>query len=274
VESLGIEWKLLRDEGFLPKFAEHCVDEFPLLPWVEELRQEIHEETRGLENLLLDVRLSSLACLGNVIQNLPLAVLKDLQLVWRGLMRQTSLLIPAHSQQKTHQAVIQEVGSLTYVLWQIVMKNKQTTVTEADLSIAIGLTRYGKSAEIRLHAVGLLNNLGRFPTFLTDKHNVEIAKALLEVISMGLKDIPPVTLEVLVESVNSIVDIYTEDHVHTLVLKELKLLQLLENIFKELEKKAKLLSRSMGDDVVLHERMVECLSNLSQFIPYKKKEHL
>jgi len=212
--------------------VEHCVDEFPAQPWVNELKEEIFEEISGLEALLLDVRMSSLACLGNTIQNLPLPILKDLQRVWNGLIRQASLLIPAHNQSKSQHAVIQELGSLTYVLWQISSKFKQLIVNENELSLAIGLTRYGKSSEIRLHAVNLLQNLGQFPCFITDKHNLEIGKALLDVVANGLKEIQPVTLEVLVEAVMGIISVYSEDNIHTNVIREIKLLNCCKDIKK------------------------------------------
>jgi len=224
-----------------------------------------------LEALLLDVRISSLACVGNVIQNLPVSILKDLQRVWNGLIRQTSLLIPAHNQTKLQSSVIQELGSLTYVLWQISNKFKQLVVNESELSLALGLTRYGKSSEIRLHAVNLLQNLGQFPCFITDKHNLEIGKALLDVIGNGVKEIQPITLEVLVEAVMGLISVYSEDDIHVNVIKEIKLLNCCKDTLKKLLQKAEQLQKNVDDDDLLYGRLLECIENLERFIPYKEK---
>jgi len=186
------------------------------------------------------------------------------------LVQKTTRFSSQHNQPKPSPPILEELGALSYVLWQIALKREQVVVSKPDLLLLIHLCGY-ESNDIRLHAVGVLNYFAQLPIFANDKDNYEIGKVLLKVIENALKETNSGSLEVLLESLNALIDIYSEDNLYLSSIQELKLLQCLTETLSILKRKATALEKVKDMDEVLYGRLMECLTNLDAFIRYKKQ---
>lgn len=147
--------------------------------------------------------------------------------------------------------------------------------------VGLGQPASARSAEVLLNTAGALGCVGSLPS--TAEHNFIIGSALLDITRAAVEEAAKqpapardaqtgkqaaLALETAAEALNSLVDVYTEDNVHTAAIKQLKLLQSLAPCVERL---AVLLRRfGPGLEPGLAQRVDEVVENAAAFLDYKK----
>ncbi len=224
-------------------------------------------EQLSLVCVLLDgTRDASLCCLANAVLLLPLQILSPLPSLMADACAWTDRLSPAHTAGAL--SAVRELGSISRLMWHILQKD--TIVPDvSQFQLLMGLARTGKSSDIRVHLAGILRCLGLNPALAP--RNLMIAAVLLEMLQLFIDQNEFVTLEVVVEVVDAIMDIYSEDKTHTQAIQQSQLLQKLQRFLPVMREHAQAWARSekRNQDRAFDERLDETLTNLAAFLQYK-----
>lgn len=212
------------------------------------------EETSIVQTFLRQSQRTAVTCMSNLILHLPKNVTGDLS----GVLDQAfacikSLEVP-FGQSKEY--AIKQIDSLTSLVWNIAKKESPSKV---HLQILVQVARASKSQETSVNVAGALGVIGtskeHFP------NNFVIGSVLLGMLESADN------LEVACEVANSVIDVYTEDNVHSQQVKQLELLAKLAASVPRITSLAD--AYMQQDDAVLLERSHETLENITAFIEYK-----
>lgn len=159
---------------------------------------------------------------------------------------------------------MKELEALTTLVWNA--SRKGTSLDKGQLQCVMALGRANTlSDEIRSNVAGILGVVGASPAHFP--FNFVIGTSLLALLERSAQD-ENSSLELAAETVNSLIDVYTEDNVHSAQVTQLELLPKLAAFLAVLHKRYKRIRSTV--DPVLQDRVEETLENLAQFIEYKK----
>lgn len=165
-------------------------------------------------------------------------------------------------------------------MWQI-LRAHQVDVDENQVTmlVALGRPQDAKSAEILLNTAGALGCAGMRPSAASK--NFEIGSVLLEIAHAALQEASTqakqqgeqnkqlvVALETASEALNSLVDVYTEDNVHSDAIRKMQLLEKMHPCVSQMEMLLRKFGRSL--EPMLAERVEEVAANTAAFVDYKK----
>jgi hypothetical protein len=220
------------------------------------------EEAKAAVTLLHSVRSAAASCASNLCLHFPLAALGDVGVVVREACSLCRSLEWAWTGQEDW--AVKEVEALTTLIWNATRKGAPLDKVQLQCVMALGRANI-PSDEVRSNVAGILGVVGTSPTHFA--FNFVIGTSLLALLDRFAQD-ENSSLELAAEVVNSLIDVYTEDNVHSTQVTQLQLLAKLGAFLPLLKKRFRKL-RSFVDPV-LQDRIDETLENLSQFIDYKK----
>jgi hypothetical protein len=238
-QELHIQHQVLLD-GFLSVFAA--------------------DEANAAVALLHSVRTAAASCASNLALHFPLPALGDVAAV----VREACSLCRSLEFAWTEDWAVKEVEACTILIWNAARRG--VTLDKAQLQCVMALGRATiPSDEVRSNVAGILGVVGVLPAHFP--FNFVIGTSLLALLDRYAQD-ENASLELAAEVINSIIDVYTEDNVHSAQVTQLQLLPKLATFLPLLKKRYKKLRPST--DPVLQDRVEEALENLAQFVQYKK----
>ena len=180
--------------------------------------------------------------------------------------------------QEGQRLALEEAEALTAMMWHILrvagpyrinfgQKEGIREVNPEVLPAFCELAVVGKSGGVRRNACGVLGYLGGKEQFLSPELNQKIGEALLSVLNDFIRGIPQASWEAVVESLNSLFDVYGEDRRHTTVLKLLNVLIKLTKFERFYRHKISMFRQELQGS--LREAVEESLQNLCAFLKYK-----
>jgi hypothetical protein len=238
-QELHIQHQMLLD-GFLSVFAA--------------------EEANAAVALLHSVRTAAASCASNLALHFPLAALGDVAAV----VREACSLCRSLEFAWAEDWAVKEVEACTILTWNAVRRGVLLDKAQLQCIMALGRANIA-SDEVRSNVAGILGLVGVAPAHFP--FNFVIGTSLLALLDRCAQD-ENSSLELAAEVVNSLIDVYTEDNVHSAQVTQLQLLPKLATFLIVLKKRYKKLRSST--DPVLQDRVEETLENLTQFILYKK----
>jgi len=159
---------------------------------------------------------------------------------------------------------VKEIEALTTLIWSGTRKGAPLDKAQLQCIMAIGRANI-PSDEARSNVAGILGVVGVSP--LLFPFNFVIGTSLLALLDGCAQDVSS-SWEFASEVVNSLIDVYTEDNVHSTQIAQLQLLPKLKEFLSVLTKRYS--KQRSALDPVLQERIEETIENLSQFVAYKK----
>lgn len=262
VASEGQEWMqpllaTLVSDGMLVKAAGKISLEINADEVTARCRQVLSaEETSSVLELLFQTRRTAVSCVSNFVLHLPRALTGDLSGVLdQACAQMASLDVPYG---RGLEYALKEVDALTALIWNCM--RKQPCPDKKYLQLLCKAARGSKSEEVRVNVAGALGCLGVSKDHFSN--NFVIGSTLLSMLDAC-------GLEAACEVVNSIIDIYSEDNMHTQQILQLKLLDKLAIYAPRLEQE--LMATSESNDEPLLMRGHESWENLVAFVEYKRQ---
>jgi hypothetical protein len=234
-----------------------------------------------LESRVVDVIDRCLICTSNMLQamtpevhGLDVRVLfKDASSVLRVLLSQLGA-VGKHTERE-QEVVMMQVSSACNLLWQVV---RGCEVVEGgdrmktDFQGLLKLARMDCAGELRVTAIGVVGVLARQQPWF--QFNFVTCVALLEVLGQYTRmaaqsgvPTPAAGLEIVAATLHALMDVYSEDNLHTQVLQQTKLLDVLEQ--EVLPQFAGDVQAAQADEGVLA-HLHDTLENAGAFLEYKR----
>jgi len=260
-EFSELSHEALAKEAILPKLATKAglaghAEQFDEQALQEQCLLALSpEETAVVRDFNRQSKLTAVTCMSNLILHLPSNVTGELSGVLNQAFQCIQGLEAAYGQSDEH--AIKNVDAFTALVWNVA--RKQVAPSKAQLQILVNIARAPKSLETSVNVAGTLGAIGTLKEHFAN--NFVIGGVLLQVLESAGH------LELACETVNSLIDVYTEDNVHTQQVNQLQLIPKLAASMSLIQALGN--SHEQKDDVQLLERAQETLENIEAFVNYK-----
>lgn len=254
--SSEIQGAILSNEifGKVLKKAEPCV--------LAEGTTSLSDQQQNLVKKFEKLEVHALLCINNLVSSMELEALgglDNLHSVWQGLVQLTAT---KHDGDRSD--LLEAITSAMRAVIQKLAEHespKLLEVTEQDLHFLYEMGQQGNSPDIRVNAVRIVATFGAHFAKNKKPHPmlVNLGVFLLEVACRDTE------LWVVAEALDSIFDVFGEDHLNN-ILSEIRLLDRLRQLLPMLKSKMKTNRKDLGEHLPV---ISTAKTNLIRFIKYK-----
>ncbi|KAH3775852.1 HEAT repeat-containing protein 3-like [Dreissena polymorpha] len=224
--------------------------------------EESQEQYQRIVNRFQETQTHALLCLNNLVGSLDIEALGGgdrLYTVWQGLTQMS-----ATTSCIEHQGILEAVTSaMRAVIEKLanVQTEKFESVTPSELQFVYEMSTKCQWSEVRVNSLRIISTIGIILAKQVSPNPLlkEIGMSLLEIVS---KD---TDLWVVGEALDAIFDVFSEDHVDS-VVKEIGLVEKLKVVAPVLKQKMQDNKQLLGDHYPV---LTMARSNLIRFIKYK-----